>query len=98
MSFGANLPARTVKFVSRTEGAYPTLESFMPVVAQFYRSLAPRITERIASFDQHCAHVTGMKPFPNHSEDADPATREVVIAFDKSLDLEARPKASRLLH
>lgn len=28
---------------------YPTFESFVPVVAQFYRSLAPRITQSIAT-------------------------------------------------
>ena len=58
---------------------YPTFESFMPVVAQFYRSLAPRITETISSFHQRCVHVTGMQPFPNHTPSADPATKELVI-------------------
>ena len=71
---------------------YRTFESFIPVVAQFYRSLAPRISEKIASFSQRCVHVSGMQPFPNHSENADPAIKELVITFDKALDPQAGPK------
>ena len=71
---------------------YPTFESFMPVVVHYYRSLAPRITEVIASFNQHCVHVTGMHPFPNHSTTADPETKELVITFDKPLDPQAGPR------
>ena len=33
-----------------------------------------------------------MQPFPNHSEDADPAIKELVIIFDKALDPQAGPK------
>src|SRR5437868_346395 len=71
---------------------YPTFESFMPVVAQFYRSLAPRITETIASFHLRCVHVTGVRPFPNHSQNAEPAIKELVITFDKPLDPQAGPR------
>jgi len=71
---------------------YRTFESFIPVVAQFYRSLAPRITETISSFHQRCVHVTGMQPFPNHTPSADPGTKELVITFDKPLDPEAGPR------
>ncbi len=71
---------------------YPTFESFIPMVAQFYRSLAPRVGELIATFNQHCVHVTGTQPFPNHSEDVEPATKELVITFDKPLDPQAGPR------
>lgn len=71
---------------------YPTFDSFMPTVAQFYRSLAPRITESVGSFNQRCVHVAGMQPFPNHSRNADPATKELIITFDKALDSEAGPR------
>jgi hypothetical protein len=46
----------------------------------------------IASFNQHCVHVTGMHPFPNHSTTADPETKELVITFDKPLDAQAGPR------
>jgi len=65
---------------------YPMFESFMPVVAKFYSSLGPRISDKIASFSQRCVHVSGMQPFPNHSERVDPAIKELVITFDKALD------------
>jgi hypothetical protein len=71
---------------------YPTFESFMPVAAQYYRSLAPRMTELIASFNQHCVHVIGMQPFPNDSANADPEIKELIITFDKPLDPEAGPR------
>lgn len=70
---------------------YPTFASFVPEIGQFYRLLGPRISEKIASFDQHCVHVTGMQPFPNHSANADPDVKEVVITFDKPLDPEGGP-------
>jgi hypothetical protein len=71
---------------------YPTFASFVPEIAEVYRSLARRISEKIASFDRHCVHVTGMQPFPNHGTEVDPATKEVVITFDKALDPEGGPK------
>jgi Domain of unknown function (DUF4932) len=71
---------------------YPTFESFMPIIAQFYRSLAPHISERIASFSQRCVHVSGMQPFQNRSEDVEPGIKELVITFDKALDPQAGPK------
>jgi hypothetical protein len=64
----------------------------MPVAAQYYRSLAPRMTELIASFNQHCVHVIGMQPFPNDSANADPGIKELIITFDKPLDPEAGPR------
>lgn len=64
---------------------YPTFASFVPKIAAYYRSLAARIPQEIASFDQQCVHVTGMTPFPNHSTDADSAAKEIVLTFDKPL-------------
>jgi Domain of unknown function (DUF4932) len=77
---------------SSQRNRYPTFESFMPVVAQFYRSLAPHISESIASFNQQCVHVSGMQPFPNHATNVDPETRELVVSFDKPLDPQAGPR------
>jgi len=71
---------------------YTTFESWMPVVAEFYRSLAPRIAESIASFNRHCVHVASLQPFPNQSTSADPETKELIITFDKPLDPEAGPR------
>jgi hypothetical protein len=65
---------------------YPTLRSFMPAILLFYRGLADRIPETIAGFNQKCAHVTGIAPFSNHSENVNPSTEEITVTFDKPLD------------
>jgi hypothetical protein len=64
---------------------YPDFESFMPVVAQFYRDLPPRLAEMKANFYQKYVHVTAVDPFTNHSRDVDPATKEIIVKFDKPL-------------
>lgn len=73
------------KYTSQ-RGRYPTFDAFMPAVVQFYRGLPPRLGEIRANFDKYCVHVTGIQPFPNHSEGVDPAQRELIITFDKPLD------------
>lgn len=65
---------------------YPTLRSFMPAILGFYRGLADHITEKIAGFSQKCVHVSGIAPFPNHSENVSPAAKELTVTFDKALD------------
>jgi len=65
---------------------YPTFESFMPVVAQYYRDLAAHITETLRNFNERCVHVAAVKPFANGAMNVDPTIKEIVISFDKSLD------------
>lgn len=65
---------------------YPTFSSFVLEIAQFYRSLAPQITTKIAEFNERCVHVTGMRPFANHSETVDPTVKQVIVTFDKPLN------------
>lgn len=67
-------------------GKYPTFSSFMPAVVQFYRELPPHIAELKAEFDKSLVHVTGLRPFPNHSQNVDPTIRELIVTFDKPLD------------
>jgi uncharacterized protein DUF4932 len=64
---------------------YPTFDSFMPVVAQFYRDLPQRLAGMKANFYKNYVHVTAVEPFPNHSHDVDPGTREIIVKFDKPL-------------
>jgi Domain of unknown function (DUF4932) len=72
------------QFESR-RNRYPAFRSLVPAIAEFYRSLAPRITEKIASFEGQCVHVTGLHPFPNHSSDVARDTKEMTVTFDKPL-------------
>lgn len=70
-------------------GKYPTFALFLPQVEQFYRELAPRVTQEYAAFQSHDAHVASMKPFANHAQDVDPSVQVITILLDKPLD----PKA-----
>src|ERR1700739_1733113 len=38
-----------------------------------------------ANFYEKYVHVAGGAPFPNHSHDVDPGTRQVIVTFDKPL-------------
>ncbi|HEV2206281.1 MAG TPA: DUF4932 domain-containing protein [Candidatus Acidoferrales bacterium] len=65
---------------------YPTFSSFVPEIDRFYHSLAPQITSEISAFNQHCVHVTGLRPFANRSEDVDPTIKDIAITFDEPLE------------
>jgi hypothetical protein len=65
---------------------YPTFQSFLPAVVEFYNSLAPRIDSKIAEFHERSVHVARVEPFPNHSENVDPEIKQLTIVFDKPLD------------
>ncbi len=64
---------------------YPTFSSFVPQVSQFYHSLAPQVTNEISDFNNECVHVTGLRPFANHSDTVDPDVKEIIVSFDKPL-------------
>jgi hypothetical protein len=65
---------------------YPRFQDFMPVVADFYTSLASRVNDELADFKNKCAHVTGLQPFANHDTQVDPGIKELTVTFDKLLD------------
>jgi hypothetical protein len=65
---------------------FPTFQSFLPEIVEFYNSLAPRIDAKIADFHARCVHVLRVEPFQNHAEDVDPGIKQVTIVFDKPLE------------
>jgi len=65
---------------------YPTWRSYIPVIVEFYRVLGDHIAEKIAGFNQKCAHVAGIQPFANHAENVSADTIELIVTFDKPLD------------
>lgn len=81
-----------LRLFSSERTRYPTFSSFVPAIIEFYRSLGTRITDKIASFDKQCVHVTGMEPFPNHSANVESHTKEIVVTFDKPLNPEGGPR------
>ncbi len=59
---------------------YPTLESFMPRIVEFFDKLAGTIEERVAQLP----HVVRMTP-PNGAVDVDPALAQITIEFDRPM-------------
>lgn len=64
---------------------YPTFDSFMPRVGQFYGALATKMGPEIAAYQKSCPHVIGIKPFANHSQDVNPSVKRITVDFDKPL-------------
>lgn len=65
---------------------YPTFNAFMPEIVKFFQTRALGIKEKIARFNADCVHFAGMQPFAENSQNADPATTELIVSFDKPLD------------
>jgi hypothetical protein len=62
---------------------YASLNEFMPVVAQFFNTLGPRMPEIMA----HFVHVSTIQPAVNHAADVDSGIQEIVVVFDKTMDV-----------
>jgi len=78
----------------RKSGAqYPTFESFMPRVAQFFDDLAPRIWDLVARYQPRVISVS----VPNGARDVDPGLKEVVVRFSMPMSGDARNKDPRFL-
>ena len=56
---------------------YPTLESFMPRVAQFFDELAPRMSALVARYQPRVISITPA----DGAQDVDPALKELVVRF-----------------
>jgi hypothetical protein len=65
---------------------YPTLESFVPRLVQFYDSVAPKIDFYDEDYLQHCAKLVSIQPFNDGDTSVDPAITEIRFNFDKKLD------------
>ena len=65
---------------------YPTLESFMPKIVDFYETIAPKIKEYDYAYLMRCAKVISTHPFENGDTTVSPKTTEILFNFDKKLD------------
>jgi len=65
---------------------YPTLESFMPKIVNFYDTIAPKIKVYDYAYLERCAKVISTQPFENGDMTVNPNTSELVFNFDKKLD------------
>ncbi len=65
---------------------YPTLESFMPKIVNFYDTIAPKIKAYDYAYLERCAKVISTEPFENGNTTVNPNTSEILFNFDKKLD------------
>ncbi|MCJ8211792.1 DUF4932 domain-containing protein [Mucilaginibacter sp. RS28] len=65
---------------------YPTLQSFMPEVVNFYQNVSANINKYEEDYLQHCAKVVSVAPFKNGDNNVDAAVSEITFNFDKPLD------------
>ena len=72
---------------------YPTLESFMPRVAQFFDDLAPRMGELTARYQPRVVSITP----PDGAQDVDPNLKEVVVRFSVPMSPGAPNRDPRFL-
>jgi hypothetical protein len=64
--------------------SYPTLESFMPKVVEFFDAVAPRAGELARRYDESRPKVATMN-ITNGAQDVDPNLTEIVIRFDRPM-------------
>ncbi len=65
---------------------YPTLESFMPKIVNFYDTIAPKIKAYDYAYLERCAKVISTQPFKNGDTTVNSNTSEILFNFDKKLD------------
>ncbi len=70
---------------------YPTLESFMPRVAQFLDDLPPRMNELVARYQPRVISVAPA----DGAQDVDPGLKEVVVRFSLPMSRDALNKDPR---
>jgi hypothetical protein len=78
----------------RSRDRYPTFDSFMPRIVDYFDGLAPRIDDMIRRYDESRPHVLSMSP-ANGSENVDPSLAEIVFLFDKPVVRQDRPSIVR---
>jgi len=60
---------------------YPTLESYMPVLSDSYKTFA----EKVSQFDAQKPKVTSISEFTNNARDVSPRVKTITINFDRPL-------------
>jgi hypothetical protein len=65
---------------------YPTLESYIPRLAAFYETVAPKINSYQEAYTKNLAEVVSVGPFVSNDTLVDPKTNEILFNFNKPLD------------
>jgi hypothetical protein len=65
-------------------GTYPTLDAFLPRVAEFFDALAPRLAGEIAEYDRTRPRLVSSDPAAD-AGDVDPSLTRMVLRFDQPM-------------
>jgi hypothetical protein len=63
---------------------YPTLEAFMPRVAEFFNRLGPRVKGMADAFEVGRPKIVSITP-ANGAQDVDPGLTQIVVKFDRPM-------------
>jgi len=64
---------------------YPTMQSFMPRLVEFFNDTASRVDELARVYEESRPKVLSMS-IANGATDVDPALKEIVVRFDRPMD------------
>jgi hypothetical protein len=64
---------------------YPTLDSFMPKLVEFYTSVGQNINQIQADYSKSLAHVSTIEPSINKDTTVSPGLTQIKVTFDKAL-------------
>ncbi|HZY37841.1 MAG TPA: DUF4932 domain-containing protein [Mucilaginibacter sp.] len=64
---------------------YPTLDSFMPKLVEFYTSVAGNMNQILADYSKSMVHVTAIEPALSKDSTVSPGLTQIKVYFDKAL-------------
>ncbi|MET0752086.1 MAG: DUF4932 domain-containing protein, partial [Pyrinomonadaceae bacterium] len=65
--------------------AYPTLRSFIPVLAAYHTDLAKRVDDKLTKFEAAKPKIAAIEEFKNEALDVDPNTRQITFIFERPM-------------
>jgi len=68
----------------RARARYPTLDSFLPPVAEYFDGLVPRLAAMVRAYDESRPKLVSVAP-ANDAVGVDPALDRIVIRFDRPM-------------
>lgn len=69
----------------RERAAYPTLETFMPKLIEYFQGLGPRVPKLMKGDAESRPKVVSLTP-ANGATDVDPGLKQIVVRFDRKMN------------
>lgn len=62
---------------------YPTIDAFYPAIIDFFHGAAQKISQTKSTYESNLPQIAAIEPFANGAQQVDPATKEIIIRFDR---------------